>query len=97
MNACDERHPPARHGQIRTGRGHPPPGEWHGIDVTDPLVEELVEAIRDNPGALPLLEFSLDQMWRALPPGKVSPKWRSCRLTASSGISTSARTAGSRR
>jgi hypothetical protein len=43
------------------------PAEWHGIDVTDPLVEELVEAIRDNPGALPLLEFSLDQMWRALP------------------------------
>ena len=26
--------------------------------------------IRDNPGALPLLEFSLDQMWRALPPAK---------------------------
>ena len=46
------------------------PAEWHGIDVTDPLVEELIEAIRDNPGALPLLEFSLDQMWRALPPGK---------------------------
>ena len=46
------------------------PAEWHGIDVTDPLVEELVEAIRDNPGALPLLEFSLDQMWRALPPAK---------------------------
>jgi class 3 adenylate cyclase len=46
------------------------PAEWHGIDVTDPLVEELVEAIRDNSGALPLLEFSLDQMWRALPPAK---------------------------
>jgi len=46
------------------------PAEWHGIDVTDPLVEELIEAISDNPGALPLLEFSLDQMWRVLPPAK---------------------------
>ena len=46
------------------------PAEWHGIDVTDSLVEELIEAIRDRPGALPLLEFSLDQMWRALQPGK---------------------------
>ena len=46
------------------------PAEWHGIDVTDSLVEELIEATRDRPGALPLLEFSLDQMWRALPPGK---------------------------
>jgi hypothetical protein len=46
------------------------PAEWHGVDVTEPLVEDLVEAIGDNPGALPLLEFSLDQMWRALPPGK---------------------------
>ena len=48
------------------------PAEWHGFDVTDPLLEELVEAIRDRPGALPLLEFSLDQMWRALPPGKAA-------------------------
>jgi len=46
------------------------PAEWYGLDVTDPLVEELIEAIGDNPGALPLLEFSLDQMWRTLPPGK---------------------------
>jgi len=44
------------------------PAEWYGFDVTVQLVEELVEAIRDRPGALPLLEFSLDQMWRALPP-----------------------------
>ena len=43
------------------------PAEWHGCDVTDPLVEELIEAVLDNPGALPLLEFTLDQMWRALP------------------------------
>jgi hypothetical protein len=46
------------------------PAEWYGRDVTDPLVEELIEAVRDNPGALPLLEFSLDQMWRALPRGE---------------------------
>jgi len=43
------------------------PAERAGFDVTDPLVDELVEAIHDNPGALPLLEFSLDQMWRTLP------------------------------
>jgi len=46
------------------------PAEWYGLDVTDPLVEELSEAVYGKPGALPLLEFSLDQMWRALPPGK---------------------------
>jgi hypothetical protein len=48
------------------------PAERHGFDVTDPLVDELVEAIRGRPGALPLLEFSLDQMWRALPPGQLT-------------------------
>ena len=47
------------------------PAERDGIDVTDPLVEELVEAIHDSPGALPLLEFSLDQMWRSLLPGQL--------------------------
>jgi hypothetical protein len=46
------------------------PADWYGCDVTNPLLEELIEAIRGNPGALPLLEFSLDQMWRALPPEK---------------------------
>ena len=46
------------------------PAEWYGLDVTGPLVEELIKAIGDNPGALPLLEFSLDQMWRTLPPGR---------------------------
>ena len=48
------------------------PAERHGIHITDPLVEELVEAIRDTPGALPFLEFSLDQMWRTLQPGQWS-------------------------
>ena len=46
------------------------PAEWYGLDVTDPLVEELIEAIGDNPGALPLLEFSVDQMWRTAPSRK---------------------------
>jgi hypothetical protein len=46
------------------------PAEWHGCEVTDVLVEELIEAVRGSPGELPLLEFSLDQMWRALPSGK---------------------------
>ena len=48
------------------------PAERHGFDVTDPLVDELVEAIRDSPGALPFLEFSLDQMWRTLPPRQLT-------------------------
>jgi hypothetical protein len=48
------------------------PAERHGFDVTDPLVEELVEAIRDSPGALPFLEFCLDQMWRTLPPSQLT-------------------------
>jgi Novel STAND NTPase 1 len=43
-----------------------------GVRSTGPLVEELVEAIRDRPGALPLLEFSLDQMWRTLPRGQLT-------------------------
>jgi hypothetical protein len=48
------------------------PAERYGFYVTDPLADDLVEAIHDNPGALPLLEFSLDQMWRALPPGQLT-------------------------
>ena len=48
------------------------PAERHGFDVSDPLVDELVEAIRDSPGALPFLEFSLDQMWRTLPPRQLT-------------------------
>ena len=44
------------------------PAERRGFEVTDPLVDELVEAIRGRPGALPLLELFLDEMWRALPP-----------------------------
>ena len=48
------------------------PAERDGFYVTDPLADDLVEAIHDNPGALPLLEFSLDQMWRALPPGQLT-------------------------
>jgi hypothetical protein len=48
------------------------PAEQHGFDVTDPLADGLVEAIRSRPGALPLLEFSLDQMWRALPPRQLT-------------------------
>jgi hypothetical protein len=43
------------------------PAERRGFEVTDPLVDELVEAIGGRPGALPLLELFLDQMWRALP------------------------------
>ena len=57
------------------------PAEWYGCDVTDPLVEELIEAVRDNPGALPLLEFSLDQMWRALP----ARERERCRPTRNAG------------
>lgn len=48
------------------------PAERHGIHVTDQLVAELTRVIRDRPGALPFLQFSLDQMWRTLQPGR----WR---------------------
>ena len=46
------------------------PAELHSVQIAPPLVEKLVEAILDRPGALPLLEFSLDQMWRTLRPGQ---------------------------
>jgi len=46
------------------------PAALRGVRITDPLAEELVGAVLDRPGALPLLEFSLDQMWRTLGPGQ---------------------------
>ena len=46
------------------------PAALRGVRIADPLVEELVSAVLDRPGALPLLEFSLDQMWRTLLPGQ---------------------------
>ncbi len=45
------------------------PAALRGVRIADPLVGELAGAVRDRPGALPLLEFSLDQMWRTLRPG----------------------------
>jgi Novel STAND NTPase 1/Trypsin-like peptidase domain len=48
------------------------PAALRGVRIADRLVEELAEAVRDRPGALPLLEFSLDQMWRTLQPGQQS-------------------------
>jgi hypothetical protein len=46
------------------------PAALRGVRIADPLVDELAGAVRDRPGALPLLEFSLDQMWRTLRPGQ---------------------------
>jgi hypothetical protein len=46
------------------------PAALRGVRIADRLVEELAEALRDRPGALPLLEFSLDQMWRTVQPGQ---------------------------
>jgi hypothetical protein len=46
------------------------PAALRGVRIADPLVGELVSAVLDRPGALPLLEFSLDQMWRTLRPGQ---------------------------
>jgi hypothetical protein len=46
------------------------PAALRGVRIVDRLIEELAEAVRDRPGALPLLEFSLDQMWRTLEPGQ---------------------------
>lgn len=45
------------------------PAALRDVQITDPLIDELAEAILGHPGALPLLEFSLDQMWRTLRPG----------------------------
>lgn len=42
------------------------PAALRGVRISDRLVDELVGAVRDRPGALPLLEFSLDQMWRTI-------------------------------
>jgi hypothetical protein len=42
------------------------PAALRGVPISDRLVYELVGAVRDRPGALPLLEFSLDQMWRTI-------------------------------
>jgi hypothetical protein len=46
------------------------PAEGRDVQIADRLVEELIGAVHDRPGALPLLEFSLDQMWRTLRPGQ---------------------------
>ncbi len=46
------------------------PAALRGVQITDALAEELAGAVLDRPGALPLLEFSLDQMWRTLGPGQ---------------------------
>jgi serine phosphatase RsbU (regulator of sigma subunit) len=46
------------------------PAALRSVQITDGLVNELVGTVLDRPGALPLLEFCLDQMWRTLPPGQ---------------------------
>ena len=46
------------------------PAALRGVRIADPLVDELAGTVSDRPGALPLLEFSLDQMWRTLRPGQ---------------------------
>ena len=46
------------------------PAALRGVQIADPLVDELAGAVLGRPGALPLLEFSLDQMWRTLQPGQ---------------------------
>jgi hypothetical protein len=46
------------------------PAALRGLRISDGLVNELVGAVLDHPGALPLLEFSLDQMWRTIRPGQ---------------------------
>ena len=46
------------------------PAELCGVQIASALVEELAEEVLSSPGALPLLEFCLDQMWRTLEPGQ---------------------------
>ena len=48
------------------------PAVRRGVKIADRLVSQLAGAVCDRPGALPLLEFSLDQMWRTLRPGQSS-------------------------
>ena len=45
------------------------PAALRDVQIADPLVDELAGAVLGRPWALPLLEFSLDQMWRTLRPG----------------------------
>jgi hypothetical protein len=46
------------------------PAALRGMQISDRLADELAVAVRDRPGALPLLEFSLDQMWRTIRRGQ---------------------------
>jgi hypothetical protein len=46
------------------------PAALRGVRISDRLVDELAGTVCNHPGALPLLEFSLDQMWRTIRPGQ---------------------------
>ncbi|MEU0414385.1 trypsin-like peptidase domain-containing protein [Streptomyces griseorubiginosus] len=46
------------------------PAALHGITLNDALVRELGAAVGGRPGALPLLEFTLDRMWATLARGQ---------------------------
>ncbi|WP_167355678.1 trypsin-like peptidase domain-containing protein [Streptomyces atriruber] len=46
------------------------PAELQGLTVHEPLVRELAGSVAGHPGALPLLEFTLDRMWGTLRRGQ---------------------------
>ncbi|GAB3900937.1 hypothetical protein GCM10029964_089000 [Kibdelosporangium lantanae] len=46
------------------------PALLRGVTVRKPLANRLARDVSGRPGALPLLEFSLDQMWQTLRPGQ---------------------------
>jgi hypothetical protein len=46
------------------------PASLRGVRISARLVDELAGTVCNHPGALPLLEFSLDQMWRTIRPGQ---------------------------
>jgi tetratricopeptide (TPR) repeat protein len=51
------------------------PAEAVGCDFEPGLVDELVEQVQAQPGALPLLEYALLELWKARAPGGVLT-WR---------------------
>lgn len=44
------------------------PAALHGVVFEDGLVDQIITAVQGRPGALPLLQYTLDRLWRQLPP-----------------------------
>ncbi len=44
------------------------PAALHGVVFEEGLVEQIITAVQGRPGALPLLQYTLDRLWRQSPP-----------------------------